>query len=503
MLTWLKKIRAPAALKRETATRENDPYEYGALGGILDISQYDPTILRKSRSGEGVKLYRDCEQDARVSALLDIRKAGVLQNRWSVVPGGDSAADKRAADLCRRWLDETDAYQMFRALLDSTLYGYAISELLWDSDGLGEGWWLPREVRNKQPERFAFTENFELRLLTRRDSYDGEPTLPGKFIVCRRDPKMDNPHGVSLGTTLWWLCWFRRHGAAFWARYADRYGAPWTVAKYPQGANQGDRNKVLSMLRSLRRDTGVAIPEGYALELLAEKGSGTDLHERWMRWLNEEVTVRILGSTLTTSTSGASGSRAAGEVHERVSAAVIFDDAQRLEETISRQAFRWITELNIAGAKPPRLRFDLPAITQQIQRAERDIKLRELGYAPKDRAEYARTYFGMEIDENFAPPDKNPRGDRPPQFAESEFERRKERAREIVRAADVAAAEVSEDLWKEMRDELLDDIGAVETPEELDALVDEIIAAAPGGKTALSERLRDAMLSAELGGMSE
>ena len=509
MFGWLKKF-SPPAMKTETATPRNDPW-LAAVGETLDVADYDPT-LRYKASGIGVKKYDDVAQDSRCGALLDVRKSGVLRNNFEIIPGGDKRGDKRAYEACKVWAAHCDMQELASALLDSTLYGYAVTELVWGANAWRSGLWLPLTARAKPPARFVFTPEFDLRLLTAAAPMHGEATREGKFLVCQRNPKNDNPFGEALGLSLWWLVWFRKNGLAFFARHVDRFGSPWAIAKYPAAADDGDKRKVRTMLARIRRDTGIMIPETFALELMNVGGGGAqDLHERWVRFINEEISLRITGAVMTSSANRSSGSRAGDEVEERVAEGVVMEDARRLERVFNEQLFRWITIANVGdGAMPPRLRIEMPNVAAQTARAARDEKLRALGFAPKEAAAYAAKHYAMEIDEEFyarhlaAGNETSPAAEA--ELAdEDELAMRKSAARAQIRAVLSAADDLAGGAWAELEQQALAAVDAADDAAAFDAAIGDMLAAAvaTGGGDVVAQKLHDGLMSAYVFGDDE
>ena len=507
---WIRdKVADTAALTYEVATRDNNPID-GTQSLMMEASDADST-LRARGSYKAVKLYRDCEADDHCSALLQVRKNSVLKHRHEIIPGGDKRADRLAAAAISEWAEEkVDFVSVLSDLLDSTLYGYAVGEVLWIPNYKGGAQWFPRAIRSKQPWRFAYDKYMNLHLRTMNNSYEGEMFPPQKFLVCSHDVKHDNPYGTPLGQSLWWLVFFRRAGMRFWAEHGEKFGSPFLVGKYPPSANPAEQNKVVQMIARAHRARGVAVPETFGIELMAANAGNNDFYERWVEWLNRQMAVRILGSTLTTSTSDGAGSRAAGEVHERTSGAVIFADCRKLEACVNQQLFRWICEFNFPGAKPPRLHFDLPDLAAQSARAERDLKLRQLGIVPDDLGQYASRHFGINADpdriaaaqKNFA--DGNNADDnkdnKTAQFAEDEFKRRQAAVVALQDDVDIAAEAAAAEVLPSAIEAIFTEAAAAKTPEELAAIVFGASENILTEDSKAAQLLETAMLNSELAG---
>lgn len=58
-----------------------------------------------------------------------------MESEWEVVPGGEDARDKAAADFLRDNLNAIQFDQASRKMHGTVLYGYGVAECLWGRDG--------------------------------------------------------------------------------------------------------------------------------------------------------------------------------------------------------------------------------------------------------------------------------------------------------------------------------------------------------------------------------
>ncbi len=90
---------------------------------------------------------------------------------------------------------------------------------------------------------------------------------------------------------------------------------------------------------------------------------------------------RGAGKILTTS-AGEAGSRALGEVHNAVRLELAKADADALSDTLNATLVRWLVELNLPGAPPPRLWWNFSTPDDLNTLAERDKRLSRIGFRP-------------------------------------------------------------------------------------------------------------------------
>jgi len=400
-------------LELEVATVEKDPYSL-AFNGLLRPN--DDTLA--SRGGaKGLKIYDEIERDCHAFSVLQKRKLALIARPVLVEPASTSLRDRKAAQLVESQLKQINFDQVCSELLDALLKGYSTAEIIWvlESDGIKVG-----KIKAKDQRRFRFNTNDELVLLTRGNSFQGEPLPERKFIVHQFGAKDGNPYGLGLGTRLFWPVWFKRQGIQFWLTFCDKFGSPTAVGKYPNGAGKVDRETLLGAIAALANDAGVIIPEGMAIEFLEAARSGSiDTYESLCRYMDEEISKAVLGETLSTTMGKSGGSYAASNTHNDVRRELTKADADLLSDTLNASLVKWIVELNMPGATPPRVVRDCREPEDSKSRSERDKNVYDMGFKPS--AKYVQDNYGegWEIRTTGSPADNGVPSDGAPAFAES------------------------------------------------------------------------------------
>jgi phage gp29-like protein len=291
---WVTMGKDGKVVTQEIATVDRDIHRVW-YGNVL--RNEDSTLLTRG-AAKGLLIYDELKRDAHAGAVLAKRKLAVTSRPWKVDPASDAAADKAAAELVRKALEHLRFNNLCKRLLEATLKGYSVAETLWE---LRDGAVLPARVKAKDPRRFVFDKAERLRLLTPDARLEGIELPPRKFIVHRRGADDDSPYGTGIGGMLFWPVFFKRNGITFWLTFADKFGNPTPVGKYPNGAGAPEQKKLLDALRSLAQDTGVIIPEGMVIELLEAQRSGTvDTYEKLVRYMDEQISKAVLGETMST-----------------------------------------------------------------------------------------------------------------------------------------------------------------------------------------------------------
>jgi phage gp29-like protein len=342
----------------------------------------DETLLTRGNV-KSYKIYDDLERDAHAGAVLDKRKMAVTSRPWEVNAASDEPRDVQAAEVVRTALQGMQFDKLCEDLLDGTLKGFAVAEVMWE---VRDGLIMPSQAKPRQQRRFVFNLQNELRLKTRAAMLEGEQLPERKFIVHTYGGKDGSPYGLGLGSKVFWPVWFKKQGITFWLTFADKFGSPTALGKYPTGATKEEQGKLLQALSAIAQDAGVIVPEGMVIELLEASRSGTiDTYEKLCRYMDEQISKAVLGETMsTTAASTGMGSNQAN-VQNDVRKELAERDAKLLCETIRRTLMAWLVEFNVPGARIPSLvrNFDEPE--DLSARAERDTKILSLGYEPTEQ----------------------------------------------------------------------------------------------------------------------
>lgn len=332
------------------------------FGGVLQNT--DDTLITRGQ-GKGLKIYDEIERDAHAFADLQKRKLAVTSRPWMVESASDSAMDKDAADLVSRQLsglgksvDEgrqlvTGFDQTTANFLDATLKGFAVGEVMWEVDGAEL---VARRIIARDQRRFQFDEESRLRLISRENMMPGELLPPRKFIVHRFGAKDDSPYGLGLGTRLFWPVFFKRKDITFWLTFADKFGSPTAIGKYPGGTGKPEQDKLLAALQAIAQEAGIIIPEGMVVELLeASRAGSIDTYEKLARYMDEQISECILGGSITTTPKATGLGSGVADTQNDVRLELAKADADLLSDTLNATLVRWIVDYNLPGAAYPTL----------------------------------------------------------------------------------------------------------------------------------------------------
>jgi phage gp29-like protein len=338
----------PPALRREIATARRDIL-MPVFGNLMRPTD---DVLVTQGGGRGLKIYEEIERDPLAFAVLQKRKLALIQRDWEVRPGGPRREDRKAADLADRVLNGEWGLSFDRVcldLLDATLKGYAVAEIVWD---VADGFIVPVAIRPKNQRRFTFDVDGRPRLLTFESMVEGEELPERKFLVHRFGDSFGDPFGRGLGHQLFWWVYFKRMVMQFWLVFAEKFGSPTVKGEYDTTMTEEDQAKLLDTLTSLAQQGALIFPQGTVVELMEAVRSGTVTYPDLVEYCDTMITLATLGNKLTT-TEGKAGSRALGQVHQAVEDTIVDADADLLSGTLNPQLLAWITWFNFPGARPP------------------------------------------------------------------------------------------------------------------------------------------------------
>lgn len=235
-------------------------------------------------------------------------------------------------------------------LMDALGKGYSCVEMMWaETDGL----WKPQAFVWRDPKYFTFDyiSRSEVRL-ARLGTIDGDPLPPAKFLTHIPKLKAGIPIRGGFGRMAAWSFIFKSYSLKDWAAFLDIYGMPIRLGKYHPGATNEERRKLLSAVMNIASDAAAIIPETMAIELLESKsaaGGTRTPFEALGRYLDEQMSKRILGQTMT---ADSGGSLAQAKVHNQVRIDILRADARQLARTLNRDLVSWFVKLNWGDNAP-------------------------------------------------------------------------------------------------------------------------------------------------------
>ena len=365
------------------------------------LSPLDDTLMDRGHS-KGLKIYDELERDTHCWSVLQKRRHQLVSREWVVEAGGEAAEDIAARDFIEDVLKSLPFDQICLDLLDATLKGFAIAEVIYKYDGT---YVTVDRIQQIDQRRIVFDKDWLPRLLTMETPFEGIPLEDRKFIIHRFGVKGNNPYGLGLGTRLFWPVLFKRKGISSWLRFLERFASPIPVGKYPYGASLKEQREIQRTLEMMNQASSIIVPLGTDLETFESGRAGNVDYMAWAKFWNSEMSKATLGETLTTEM-GDNGARAASETHASILDQLVDADADLLASSLNNGLIRWLTDFNFPNAVRPKVWWPRPSneMEQETLREKQAIRRqadldtlergRELGYEPADVETYMENVFG-------------------------------------------------------------------------------------------------------------
>jgi phage gp29-like protein len=326
------------ALPMELAIRETAWNYYRVLGYLPNPSE----TLR--RLGKDIAEFKYLLEDSYVNGVFSSRKAGTQGLKWTI---DRNEAQIRQFNTIQSVFDSLPMNDIIGEMLNAVWFGYQPTEVIWERTA---GLILPKAVVPKDPDWFRFSDVNELRYLTKRNMVTGEPVPPFKFLVPRYRASYERPYGRPLAASCYWSCKFRHTGYRFLTLFVEKYGMPWVKLSYPLGTQQARISEMIDVVNSTMQDGIIAWPTEFAAEALdLNKTASADIFKTFIQLANDELSIAILGQTLTTKMDSAGGSFAASQTHGGIREDIIDSDTHMIQDTF-QTLIQWIYQMNWSGA---------------------------------------------------------------------------------------------------------------------------------------------------------
>lgn len=354
-------------------------------------------------------VYDDMEEKTgSISSNLETRINGTLSKTWRIKPASESREDRKIAEFVE---DTFRNYGNFNGILEEALQavykGVSIGEKIY-ADG-GDRVYIEK-IKFHPQYYFSFgdgefaqfsntmiwrqTGPLRLREGVTLDAISGQVLDENKFFVFTYRPRYGNRWGTPLARKLYWAGWFLRSSAKQWLKYLEK-GTGAVVARYNDGAAQAEQDNALGAAQAIVEESAVAIPKKFLLEVHEMVRSVGSSHREFVdNYCKSDITQIILGQTLTSRGSDGGGSRALGEVHERVQADRIEVDCIQLMQAIN--APRSIVDNTVfynfgPGKKRPVFEIEYESKEDLDALAKRLTTLKDLGL-PLSKSSIYKTF---------------------------------------------------------------------------------------------------------------
>ena len=302
------------------------------------------------------------ETDLHYLGELQTRRRQLVQIGVKIEPVSDEPQDVADADLVKTFFERDTLENELYDLLDGIAKGYAVSEIVWETS---EKQWMPKQLKWRLPQWFDWDYETGSRLLLRNYTDTGPPSrdptqpfasvsgggwvelAPFKFVTHVVSSKSGLPIRGGLARAAAWAWMFKHYGLIDWARFAESYGQPLRLGKYPPGSSPDDLAILYRAVRMISADAAAILPQGMEIDFpaVSDVAGRSEVYKDFVEYVDRQVSILILGQTLTTQ-AGPSGSYSLGQVHNLVRHDIEQSDGRQLAATLRRDIVKPIVLLN-------------------------------------------------------------------------------------------------------------------------------------------------------------
>lgn len=366
-------------------------------------------IFREADTGEilqQAELYEEIlEKDAHIQSQFQTRRLAVAGRTWEIVAVNENDPQSvDVAEFVRNAISRIRNWQgALEDLLDAVPKGFSALQIHWMRGSLPKHndsllvesleWWHQKNFRFGRPT--DITSNLsEIRRLDDADLLNGVDIQPYEFVIMHSQSRSGLPFRTALMRNVALLWMFKSFDVKSWIQFAEVYGLPLRVGRYPEGASDEAKKSLYDGLASLASDAAAIISEDTKIEFVeaAQKAASTAVFSDFVNWCNAEISKAVLGQTLSTEIGKTGGAFAAAQAHVGVSRDLFEADARKLDETITDQIVIPLVDLNFGPQDSyPYYKTSIEEAADLIQRAEIDTKLVTAGL-PIGRRYFYETY---------------------------------------------------------------------------------------------------------------
>lgn len=314
-------------------------------------------------------------RDLRIGAVCQTRKLAVAKKKWELSYPTDSAvpetAQKEHKDFLYSNYRNINFVQFITDIVEAQIQGVSTFEIIYKTDGskyyLDQICYNPNYLLlfNDLANEYRYLNHekadaYGLRSVSWNTSQDRidisdlqiEPVNPLKLIeVESLDGNAQNGFLNGCIDSLIWAFLFKNYGLKDWAIYIERFASPAVVGKYPALMNKGNKAQLFEAVKNWGNLFKATIPADCSLELLSDtsKGSTQTLFKDYVNDWDKNISIRVLGQSLTTDI-GDVGSRAAAQTHDQVREDLVIADMILVSHVINGLNKRLI-DINYPGVK--------------------------------------------------------------------------------------------------------------------------------------------------------
>lgn len=361
-------------------------------------------------------------RDLRIGGICQTRKLSVANKEWelsfkkeSVIPEATQEEMKSFINECLLSIDFTN---FITDIVEAQIQGVSTFEIIYKPEGskivLDNVNYIPNYLLcfDDQEDTYKYLDHTKADTMKLRtlgwSALQDRINLEGLTLPALDPMKLIEVHSLDGNSqngflngcidSLIWGFLFKNYGLKDWSIYIERFAIPSVIGKYPPLMSQTDRNKLETAVEKFGHLFRMLIPAGAEMDVLSDtsKGATKDAFDNYIAYWNKELTIRVLGQSLTTDI-GNVGSKAASQTHDEVRRDIMVSDMLLVKRAVNKLV-RNLIKLNY-GDQPEYITFSFEEeedIEYKTKRSEIFKNLRLTGYRVSQ--EDIENEFGVSVE---------------------------------------------------------------------------------------------------------
>ncbi|WP_321276931.1 DUF935 domain-containing protein [Thiomicrorhabdus indica] len=273
------------------------------------------------------------EKDGHLFAEMQKRKLATTTVPWKISPPRNASKQELyITEWLAERLDFLEDSDVVMDLSDAILKGYSAQTIQWQ---LVEGEQIPVALEWVDPSWFMTAQDNRNKLQLMGNDGQGLDLWAGGWVVHQHKSKSGYLGRAGLVRTLAWPYLFKNYSLRDLAEFLEIYGLPLRLGKYPAGATEAEKSKLLQAVIEIGHNAAGIIPDSMALEFKEAAKGQADPFLALMNWAERTTSKAILGGTLTSGTDNG-GAYNLGQVHNEVRQDLRDADVKQFGKTLTR-----------------------------------------------------------------------------------------------------------------------------------------------------------------------
>lgn len=287
------------------------------------------------------------EKDGHIFAEMQKRKLALTTVKWQIEPPKNAnTAELNATEVLTERLGNLDMSEIILDMADAILKGYSAQTIKWD---LIDGMQTPVQIEHVPASWFTTAEDDRNKLQLLDDMGKGQDLWAGGWITHHHKSKSGYLGRSGLVRTLAWPYLFKNYSLRDLAEFLEIYGLPLRLGKYPSGATESEKGRLMQAVVEIGHNAAGIIPESMSLEFKEAAKGQADPFLAMVAWAEKTVSKAVLGATLTSQADGASSTNALGNVHNEVRHDIRDADLRQIANTLTRDLLWPMVAYNLPG----------------------------------------------------------------------------------------------------------------------------------------------------------